>query len=433
MKMKRKDPEEVVDDFTDFYLTSPASKIRDRYETFESIFHIKYVLLPFLYRRTDFFGSFHIALLHILTEIEIEKLRPEHIKLVQENDGLHLEKQKKLLMLSRSMFLCSRVRTTSRATLKCTSPSSSLSSAQNLWDTFSSINAAIRCLWENSDHSKEMEEKTTCPNLSFFYDYITANMQHFKDPPTKQVGRVNQSSVISDDTSQTMRKIGSPIHDTLPRISKCIEGMSTVAQACAVCACNMYQIEPSFNRSVATPSSLQPNKMDCLHTTRGASIVLSSVSTISSPPHQNHISAVLSYGFASRHRLPLHPRLDGPPPHHPLTRTSSPSTTSSKEVPLYCKTSSPYVLNTTARPTLRLSTSPSWLVLRIAAGRRLRGRRLVGFSMGTCIKRKHRHFKGKTKKKSLQKLSATKRDLLGSNASCDYKSHFLHYIKKKKK
>ncbi|KAK9098313.1 hypothetical protein Syun_025358 [Stephania yunnanensis] len=28
MKMKRKDLEEVVDDFTDFYLTSPARKIR---------------------------------------------------------------------------------------------------------------------------------------------------------------------------------------------------------------------------------------------------------------------------------------------------------------------------------------------------------------------------------------------------------------------
>ncbi|KAK9112288.1 hypothetical protein Scep_019807 [Stephania cephalantha] len=40
--------------------------------------------------------------------------------------------------------------------------------------------------------------------------------------------------------------------------------------------------------------------MDRLHTTRDASIVLSSVSTISSPPHQNHMSAVLSYGFASR-------------------------------------------------------------------------------------------------------------------------------------
>ncbi|KAK9113665.1 hypothetical protein Syun_020462 [Stephania yunnanensis] len=50
-----------------------------------------------------------------------------------------------------------------------------------------------------------MEEKTTCPNLSFFNDYITANKQHFKDPPAKQVGRVNVKEFFMNSPRGNMK------------------------------------------------------------------------------------------------------------------------------------------------------------------------------------------------------------------------------------
>ncbi|KAK9143080.1 hypothetical protein Syun_012480 [Stephania yunnanensis] len=54
---------------------------------------------------------------------------------------------------------------------------------------------------KSPDHYKEMEEKTACPNLSFFNDYMTANKQHFKDPPAKEVGRVNQTRLRNKEES----------------------------------------------------------------------------------------------------------------------------------------------------------------------------------------------------------------------------------------